>query len=160
MNVMFLSLDPKKAAICSVNSHIIKLPVEVMQMIEFAYGMNKSDRHYNHPMSQWIRSSVANFSWAVDYGIELCKEYYHRYGYKKNRQHACLSFFKKCNYIPENIPALGIQITDPPRCFGEYKGIIPETDNVVVDYRNYYLAAKSHLFKWTNREKPSFIIDD
>jgi hypothetical protein len=47
--------------------------------------------------------------------------------------------------------------TEPPRCFGEFKSVIRETDSVVADYRQYYRLGKTHLFNWTKREIPDFI---
>ena len=48
--------------------------------------------------------------------------------------------------------------TEPPRCFGEFKSVIRETDSVVADYRQYYRLGKTHLFNWTGRAKPDFLI--
>lgn len=133
----------------------MKLLLEACQMMEAAYpeGVAPYKRtHPNHPMSVWVRASQDNFLTTLNYCYALCAENVHRYG-KKHKSQDIADWYS--DNLPDHLPNIGP--TDPPRCFNEFKGIIPETDCVVTDYRNYYNASKRHLFKWKNRDKPDWI---
>lgn len=84
-------------------------------------------------------------------GFALLDEYYYRFGEGKHqRAKRILEYFN----IPKNIPqfergsltSFALAIPD------KYKN-----KNTVQSYRAYYLGEKSHLFKWTKREKPGWI---
>jgi hypothetical protein len=42
--------------------------------------------HFNHPSNKWARESLSNYVWLCDLGMELCKEYTHRYGKRHKTQ--------------------------------------------------------------------------
>jgi hypothetical protein len=135
-----------------VDSHAIKIILESCQMMATAYPKGAAPykhTHANHPMSVWVRSSLDNFIWTLDYCYALCAEYTFRFG-KRHKSQDVADWFS--DNLP-NIPDTGF--IDPPRCFG----VVPveKSDCIVSDYQEYYKLGKSHLFKWSKRNKPDWI---
>lgn len=159
MNLFFLDNDINLSAQYHVDRHVYKMPIEVMQCMAFCFEDGKSPYkhckpHKNHPTAVWIRESAENYDYALEYVDALIEEHHFRMGHKHmDREDAYAFYF---NNKPLSLPSLGI--TKQPRCFGEYKGIIAETDDIVVDYRQYYIKAKQHLKKYKNREIPEWFI--
>lgn len=156
MNIFFLDKDHKKCAEYHVDRHVMKIIIESLQLVAAAYpGVTPYKRTYeNHPMSLFCRKSLSNFNWILDYCFALCHEYTFRYG-KIHKSEAVANWYRN---NPPNLPDLGF--TEPPRCFGEWKGKIKEVDgNIIEEYREYYVKAKAKLFSWRNREKPYWIQD-
>lgn len=154
MNLFHLDLDPVLAAQANVDRHCVKIITEANQLLATVYENGKAPykwTHVNHPMAIWVRESKENFDWTVKHCEALCSEYTLRYG-KFHKGENILNWYK--NNTP-NIPSLGF--TKVPRCFGEYKNIIKESDDHVTDYRLYYLIGKKHLFSWKNRKRPDWI---
>lgn len=154
MNIFFLDYDPEINAQYYVDKHVVKIITECNQLLSNVYPNGISPykhSHFNHPMSKWIRSSLTNFNFTVEYCDALCKEYTYRYN-KIHKGESILEFIKN------NLPNMNdIGFTNPPRCFGDYKDKILITDSIIEDYRNYYKIAKSHLFSWKKRNKPYWI---
>lgn len=153
MNIFFLDKDHKKCAEYHTNSHNIKIILESCQLLAAAYPGTAPYKitHRNHPLSLWARKSLSNFNWTLDYCFALCHEYTFRYG-KIHKSEAVANWYRN---NPPDLPDLGF--TEPPRCFGEFKGILPETDDIVRDYRLYYQVSKKHLFSFKNRPTPDWI---
>lgn len=157
MNLFPLDTDLAKCAEYTVDRHCPKIFLEDIQLLSNCLPINIAPykrAHYNHPMSKWVRESSSNFQWAIDYAFALHNEY----NYRSGKIHKSLTALNK---IIENRNLIEFPTNSPtrmPRCFGTFKGIIPETDNVVADYRQYYKLAKSHLFRWKNRDVPSWLL--
>lgn len=162
MNIFFIDRDLKKCAESYVDNHVIKIITEINQCLASAHPKGIAPykwAYHNHPMTVWCRSSVEAYLYAVEHGLALCEEYTYRYS-KEHKGEQILQWYKN------NIPDLAVlhckthdellfDASPPPRCFGKYD--IPITDNIILDYRNYYHIAKSHLFKWKGREKPEWL---
>jgi hypothetical protein len=177
MNIFYLSEDPRQAAEWMVDKHVVKMILESAQLLSTAHrvidgtetvGQSASGRkakrwalgdgredimysatHVNHPSAVWIRQSVENYSWLVEHFFALCDEYTYRYGKK--------------HVTPQK---LGYQIQSPPYNLKEWDFTTPPSamakeyiisDDPVQNYRNYYKSGKTHLHKWTKREKPDWI---
>jgi hypothetical protein len=80
------------------------------------------------------------------HGWALCIEYKVRYG----KLHKSFDVIMECLYKGEAVP-FGISEMTPFALAmpDEYK-----TDCVHESYKNYYLGAKAHLLKYTNRTNP------
>lgn len=157
MNIFFLDLDPVKCAKYHVDRHAVKMQTEACQLCSplFPNGASPFQHtHINHPMAVWVRSSLDNYLWALDYAFALCDEYTYRY--EKNHKTKLAA-----QWYADNIPDIpDIGFTNPPRCYTkEWKGVLPETDSLVDDYRLFYAVAKRHLFKWKKREQPDWLKD-
>ena len=87
MNIFFLSLDPEACAKLYCDQHVIKILLEIVQMLYTAWHFsggtdwnNKSRtlRGYKvaHPMCLWVRSSKEAYNFATDLGLALAIELY------------------------------------------------------------------------------------
>jgi hypothetical protein len=174
MNIFFLSLIPREIAELSCDQHVIKIQLEICQMLytawfyadqeEFVrenapYTKNGSQRgykaaHKKHPMTMWISSSLQNYMYACEIGIELAKEYTKRFG----KVHTCEHHL---NWLHDNIPSHFDQhvsetayysIQGIPECMPEsYR-----TPDVTEAYRKYYVAEKSAFARYKTKV-PDFI---
>lgn len=161
MNLFVLDRMPEQAAVYNCDAHVRKIILEATEMMGYAYKkgefapwphISSKSRHYNHPMSKWVRESRQNFNWTLEHGYALCREFEHRFG----KKHKCLDYM---DWIAMNIPLDNLpntEQTDWPRCFGLFKEQIDISNSAILDYRNYYIMAKRHLAKWTKREIPEW----
>jgi hypothetical protein len=105
MNIFFLSLIPAEIAHMSCDQHVVKIQLEICQMLYTAWffsnqqdyieenapftkdGKRRGYRsaHPKHPMTMWVGSSLKNYLYACEIGIALTLEYTHRYG----KVHTC-----------------------------------------------------------------------
>jgi len=175
MNIFFLDYDPKQAAEYMVDRHVVKMILESAQLLSTAHrvidgieyeGKSQSGRkakrwkledgreeimysatHINHPSAVWCRKSVENYVWLVDHMFALMDEYTHRYG-KIHKVHSS---------------GMSYHLQSPPFNLKEWDFTIPPSamapeyilgDDPVANYKNYYIKGKSHLHKWTLRDKP------
>lgn len=86
---------------------------------------------------------MSNWLFLKELALELCYEYTWRYGK-----------IHKCQGVIENLPIPNLEdigLTKLPNCMDKEYIICSDT---IINYRNYYTNGKSHLAKWTKREKP------
>ncbi len=159
MNIFFLDENPVKSAQYHVDKHVVKMILETAQLLCGVHHVTdevttkyrpSTDQvpyklsHKNHPCAIWARKSLSNYLYLCELGLELSKEYTHRYG----KRHKSEMVILWCIMNRPNIPDIGF--TDPAKAMpDEFK-----VDSVVESYRNYYMGAKSDLAAWKNREKP------
>lgn len=152
MNIFYLDPDPKKAAQYHCDKHVVKMILESAQLLSTTknicgqVGPYKTT-HQNHPSAVWTRFSRENYLWLGELLKELCEEYTHRYG----------KIHKTAQYIPNLLdapPLLTKGFGEPPQCMPDQF----KNSDTVAAYRNYYNVGKSHLAKWSKREKPSWYI--
>ena len=144
MNIFYLSENPKIAASYHYNKHKVKMIVEAAQMLCTAHHhYNNSENipyrktHYNHPSTQWVRESSANYLWTYWYMIHLGNEYKKRYGKIHLTIIKCTVPLKK---LPPNIPGKSDYTlhTQPPQAMpNKY-----QSSNSVDAYWNYYELEK------------------
>jgi hypothetical protein len=102
--------------------------------------------HKNHPCSIWVRESLSNYLYLCELGLELSKEYTHRYG----KRHKSQDVIEWCLTNRVNITDKGF--TEPPKAMpDEFK-----VKDVVQSYRNYYMGPKSKFATWKNRNVPEW----
>jgi hypothetical protein len=181
VNIFNLNDDPKICAQEHCDKHAVKMNVEYPQLLSTAHrvldgheyiGKTANGRnikrwrldeyddeiylacHVNHPSAIWCRESQANYIWLYQLWAELSAEYTHRYG----KVHTC---WQKLGGIlafpPKNIPVgTGMQDrTQPPPAMKLYPQCIVPGDSIQ-SYKNYYIEAKAHFAKWTNRKTPEW----
>jgi len=152
MNIFFLDYDPKKCAQYHNDKHVIKMILETAQLLCGVHWVTGNEApyklsHKNHPCSIWVRSSLENYLWLCELGLELCIEYEYRYG----KKHKSLQVITWCIYNRPNIP--DIEFTEPPMAMPDYCKIDNQT---ISSYRNYYMVEKRHFSVWKNREIPTW----
>ena len=151
MNIFFLDADPKHAAQMQCDKHVVKMTVETAQMLSTAARSHGHDVGYlsaypKHPMTLWVGQSPHNFAWTIIHGLELCREYTHRYNKTHATEKIINNLYSVCkgNYMKK---------TEPPQCMPDkYKGF-----NYVKAYRNFYLGEKKRFARYTNRDVPEFM---
>jgi hypothetical protein len=154
MNIFFLDENPTLSAQYHVDKHVVKMILETAQLLCSVHHVTEQVTeqvpyklsHKNHPCAVWARQSLSNYLYLCELGLELGKEYTHRYG----KRHKSIDVINWCIINKPNIPDIGF--TTPAMAMpDEFK-----TDSVVESYRNYYMGAKISLASWKNREKPKW----
>lgn len=159
MNIFYLSRNPKKCARYQTDAHVVKMPTETCQLlcnVLFIYGLEAPYKPFNpnHPCCLWAAKSKHNWIWLKSLGLELCKEFTHRYG----RRHKCHSIIESLECPPE-MP--DIPFTDPFLAMPD----VYKSTNAINSYRRFYYHDKKRMFflksgewRWKNREVPKFIL--
>ena len=154
MNIFFLDENPTLSAQYHVDKHVVKMILETAQLLCSVHHVTEQVTeqvpyklsHKNHPCAVWARQSLSNYLYLCALGLELGKEYTHRYG----KRHKSIDVINWCIINKPNIPDIGF--TTPAMAMpDEFK-----VDSVVESYRNYYMGAKISLASWKNREKPKW----
>jgi hypothetical protein len=104
VNFFYLDKDPKKCAKYYCNKHIIKIPIEIAQILsKIHYELNsnidfskiyKKSIVVNNSIGpyQWIKESYDNYIWACKLGLELINEYKLRYNKENHKTEIILIF--------------------------------------------------------------------
>jgi len=171
MNIFFLDNDIKLSTQFHVDKHIVKLIVELGQMLSTTHKVldgikttinnrtyfiledERNDLLYkscyiNHPCNIWLRESTENYNYTYNLFCELCNEYSYRFDKKHLTDIKLRELLKTLPKKLENknftFPALAMP--------DEYK-----SDDYVLSYRKYYIGEKKHIFSWKKREIPHWI---
>ena len=165
MNIFFLSLDACECARLYCDQHVIKILLEIVQMLYTAWHIcgepNWNDRapfnksatrrgyriaHANHPMCKWVRSNRSNYMSAASIGMALAIEYNRRF----HKVHSCSEHIM---WLFTNVPADFRESTKSEKAYYSVQGIpecMPEehwNPDIVQAYRSYY---KTKTFaRWT-----------
>lgn len=169
MNLILLG---KASNLC--DQHIVKLPLEAVQLLYTAwallvsgtvwresapYNKQKTARGYkpthpNHPWAVWVRESLENYLFAVQYALDLCAEYTRRY----KRIHA---IEEHARWLRDNVP--------PPL---QSKGLSPfplcvknttaqrtadSLSEAVAIYRRYYIIDKASMARYRKSKRPNWL---
>ena len=161
MNIFYLDKDPKICAQQHADKHVVKMILEYAQMMSTAHHILNPESvtnqmlykptHRNHPSAVWVRQSRENYLWVSRLWIELINEYKHRYG----KNHATEQLAPYLVHAPYGISESSFT-PPPPAMDKEY--IV--SDDSIINYRNYYIKAKTRLLKYTNREVPYWVKEE
>ena len=155
MNLFYLDNDTDTNARYHVDKHCSKMILEGMQLICTTFNLQNiaspyKTTHINHPTCIFTRTSKNNFDLVVDYVYALSKEFTYRYD-NVHKSSLLLKWVweneSRLSFPKQESTSIALAMPD------EYK-----TSDPVQSYRNYYNGAKQHIFKWTNREKPDWIL--
>lgn len=172
MNIFFLHQNPKKCARYHSDKHVVKMILELTQLLTCAQYFNYDDKppytncykktHVNHPMAKWVRESYDNYLFTLLLAFELCIEFKKR----RNKTHACVYHLAKLHklnkfttnpidwdgktrLILHNCP---YNITPIPMCMPD----IYIKSCAISSYRNYY-KSKIDINTWNwGRSKPKW----
>lgn len=183
MNIFLLHNDPTVAAQMQCDKHVVKMILELAQMLSTAHRIldgqlrveySKSGRkrktyvhsnpekdsvlykatHINHPCSIWVRSGSEQYSWAYEHFIALCHEYSYRYN-KTHKTDKLLS--NVLRDLPENLPnckSVQYPLAMPENFIKESKWV-GSLDDAIKCYRDYYQSKqKSFKMIWSKRSTP------
>ena len=170
MNLFFLDTDPQKCAEYHCDKHVVKMLLEIVQMLFTAHHILGTDKellaykpikNIKHPMCIWICINVENYNYSVQLALCLAQEYTYRY----SKVHSCE---KHAKWLSENIPCFNNyevnysvkafiskntigNLTQVPLCMPEDS--LSDFDTIK-SYRKYYLIHKKYFARWTFREIP------
>lgn len=188
MNIFLLHDDATVAAQMQCDKHIVKMILELAQMLSTAHRMldgqlrveysesgrkrksyvypnSKKDSvlykatHINHPCSIWVRSGSEQYTWAYEHFVALCNEYTYRY----NKIHKTDKLLRNVlRELPENLPnckSVRYPLAMPDRFITESKWV-KSFDHAIECYRNYY-QSKQNDFKmvWSKRSTPEWFTE-
>jgi len=166
MNIFILDDDPKIAATMMVDKHIIKMPLECMQMISTILDYLGFSSPYRpvmllHPCTLWAKKSKQNMQWLVAHHKALCKEYTLRYGKIHRCQKVFENYEEEINKMIDSLSDKGltpfaIAINADMLCRQTVSDF--DTLSAVDKYRLYYLLDKRHIAEWKT-EAPKWWLD-
>jgi len=158
MNIFYLDNDIVKAAQYHTDKHIVKMPLETVQIIcTSIYLVTEKvvaykPTHVHHPCNLWAAESLSNLVWLVAFGNELGKEYTYRYE-RQHKSHNVL-MTKVYPWLVKHKELFKDKgITKRPLAMPD----LYKSESVIQSYRDYYEGEKSHLFKWTKRSVPKWL---
>lgn len=166
MNIFFLSLIPIEIANMSCDQHVVKIQLEICQMLYTAWyfsgeeeiihtcapfikdGTRRGYRpaHKKHPMTMWIGSSLENYMYACKIGIALTLEYTRRYG----KIHTCA---RHLEWLYHNHPS-HFEEHKSETAYYSREGIpecMPEEyrrESIVEAYQIYYMMDKMSFARY------------
>ena len=182
MNLFFLDPDAKKCAEYHCDKHVVKMILELTQMLYTAHYIHKTDMdlfpsdyykpisNQKHPTNVWISLNIHNYTYAISIAKCLSEEYTNRY----HRIHSC---DKHVKWLSINFPSFKTNVdysgSKKKVVFGVIPGfpdltpvplsmpedsMICEKDSLqfqlIKSYRNYYLLHKRHFCKWKHGRIP------
>ena len=165
MNLFILSLLQKQIAEWMFDSHIVKIILEAVQVLSTAKRLVDPDdptnatlykiAHKNHPVTIWVRQSQQNYIWTLILVYEMHKEWRYRFGHTKEEYHKS---FLVAGQLLKHMPSAD---KFPQQGLTPFAQAMPEEYKVPGDpvkaYQQYYMSPqKSHLLKWTKRERPEW----
>lgn len=175
MNIFILDRDPVKCAEMMVDSHVVKMILETGQILSTTHRVLDGKKrlntkgkyewvieddirddilykatHINHPCSIWTRQSVQNYEWLLEHFYALSEEFKYRF----NKSH--LTYTKL--HLHVNSPPYNLTEWEmTPFALAMDESYMIDKKDPVACYRNYYKYGKSHLHKWTKRNKPDWL---
>lgn len=136
------------AAEYSADRHVLSGCREMTIMLKYV-GQPPKRGYYHHRCSKWIRLSRANFDWAIDHALALCREYTYRYGKIHANQQVIEEIASQEFEFPyEEMTKFALAVADD--CLDRRVGAIDA-------YRDYYVTHKNHLLTYTRREVPYWL---
>lgn len=159
MNIFLLSRSLVENARSHCDKHIVKMPVESVQMLCTALHLTTDLRHVKvkmykpvhpgHPCSVWVRASLDNWLYLKRLSLELCGEYTRRYG----KTHSCEELVRA---LPNpSIESVGL--TPFARAVKDYDDLRALPDPVAC-YRHYYVRDKRLIARWDHSEVPEWYL--
>jgi hypothetical protein len=161
MNLFVPSPEIRPSVEALDDKRVVKMVLETAQLLSTAIRILNPETtlpvykmtHKNHPVSIWVRSSIDNYKYGMEYFVTICNEYTHRFGKTHKSMELLPHFceFFKWLHTERNFP---MQQTPFANCT-EFK-----TDEVHTAYKKT-LTAKWNNDKitprWTNRNKPMWV---
>ena len=165
MMLFLLSLDVQECARWHCDKHVVKMILEIVQMLYTTWHVNNPNdprldtapmckntgkpgyrkAHPNHPMTKWMRESKANYKFAVRLAAALALEFKFRY----KKYHGCTDHVL---WMGNNTPNFTKKEKTPvPQCMPDQYKVKGDS---VQAYRNYYIGDKVSFATWKYRGLP------
>jgi hypothetical protein len=166
MNLFILAWNARECAESMFDKHVSKILLEAVQMLCTAMhivdpgndihsmGLLYKTAHKNHPVTIWMRTSLANYMWALDLVDAMHDEWKWRYNHPVEKMHkSYLVALKLREYAPtaDKFPEVGLTpfaLAMPAEC---------KRDDPVEAYRVYYQTPdKQRIASWRKRGAPAW----
>jgi len=175
MNLFFLDIDPKKCAEQHCNKHLVKMILELTQILYTTHRILKTkdlppDAYQifssHHPTCIWNRQCATNYNYTTEVAKYLCEEYTFRY----SKVHKCE---KHIDWLKSNLPTFITNDNPYINCkkpvvlsynkkfqeLGHTPVPLAMPDDVKFtdtfkSYRFYYIVYKRTFAKWKDRLEP------
>lgn len=164
VNFFYLDKNPEKCAKYYCDKHIIKIPIEIAQILskihhilktklDFAkiYANSKVVKETLGPYL-WTISSLENYIWTCKLGLELIKEYKYRFGKTSHKTEEVLQ------YLLDNPPHIESKDITPFIMTNKYDMFQYISTNPISNSRYNYCEMKCANDKWTKRTKPKWFV--
>jgi hypothetical protein len=145
MNIFAVDRDPRRAARCLGDRHVVKMTLETAQIlctVARLHGHRAPYRstHVHHPCVVWAAERHANFRWLVLHGLALAEEYERRFGRKHRSGRVIGSIARRQAGPPKDGKRRSPFALAMPE---QYRG-----RDAVASYRRYYRGEKARLVSY------------
>lgn len=159
MNIFILDTDLKKNAQYYCDKHISKMILESAQLLCTVVLLKGGTApykitHKNHPCTNWLMESGANWDLLIELVTELNSEYKLRYGHTKNhKSFDVIQSLVKPNYNNNSFSGMFNAVVGGDQSFYRLNAL-----ETIKAYREYYKSKFNIMnMTWKNREIPNFI---
>ncbi len=162
VNFFYLDKNPEICAKYYCDKHVVKIPIEIAQILSKIHHMLQSKIDFSKIYANskvvketlgpyiWSLSSLENYIWTCQLGINLIHEYKYRFNKDYHKTEIVLE------YLLNNSPPIkSIGIT-PFIMTNKYDMFQYISSDPVTNSRYNYSEMKCFNDKWTKREKPKW----
>ena len=160
VNFFYLDKNPVTCAKYYCDKHIIKIPIEIAQILskihhilktkvdfQMIYANSKVVKESLGPYV-WSISSLENYLWTCELGLALIAEYKYRFGKTSHKTEKVLQ------YLKDNVPPINSNGITPFIMTNKYDMFQYISSNPITNARYNYCEMKCANDKWTKRVKP------
>lgn len=164
VNFFYLDKNPSKCAKYYCDKHVLKIPIEIAQILSKIHHVLKTKIDYEKIYANskvvkeslgpyvWSLMSLDNYIWTCDLGLELINEYKFRFGKTSHKTELILF------YLKENLPPIKNLGTTPFIMTNKYDMFQYISSNTITNARYNYAEMKCSNDKWTKRTKPKWFV--
>ena len=181
MNIFYVDSDPRIAAQCLVDKHVIKMILESAQLLSTAHRvldglevqllLEKNGK--TRKKKVWVlddhRNDVLYNSTHINHPSAVwCRESVENYNWLVDHLFALGDEYTyRYGKVHKTITKLGYEIQSPPHNLRDWdmtpmpSCMAPEyiiSDDPITNYRNYYKLGKASIHAWKKREAPAWIL--
>jgi hypothetical protein len=162
VNFFYLDSNPQICAQYYCNKHVLKIPIEIAQILSKVHHELKSDINYNLVYKNslvvkntlgpyiWAIESHENYLWTCNLGIELINEYKLRYNKESHKTESILLFLRN---NPPKLPKIGITKFRGTNKYDMFQYV---SKDPIVCARYNYAEMKCNNDSWTKRNIPDW----
>lgn len=160
VNFFYLDNNPSKCAKYYCDKHVLKIPIEIAQILSKIHHILKTKIDYQKIYANskvvketlgpylWTLTSLDNYIWTCNLGLELINEYKYRFGKTTHKTEIVLL------YLIENPPPIEQRGITPFIMTNKYDMFQFISSNPITNARYNYAEMKCSNDKWTKRTKP------
>ena len=157
MNIFVLDRNVDALVQAHVDKHVVKMILEHAQMLSTAVRLTLPEdkvgpaykaSYQKHPCTLWVMEALENWLWLREVTIRLNEEFMYRFDKK---------VWHKSATVVANLPIPELEDKSMTPFAMAMPDNIKEDDRVQA-YRDYYNTHKRHLFKWTKRPVPEWVV--